>query len=44
MWASLSKSCKDLLLNMMTVDVKKRFSAEDALGHGWFSETEEDFK
>ena len=35
-WDNISKKAKDLISNLLEVDVNKRFSAEQALNHPWF--------
>ena len=35
-WDKVSKEAKELITNMLNVDVSKRFTAEQALNHSWF--------
>jgi calcium-dependent protein kinase len=35
-WNEVSEEAKDLVRNLLCMDVKKRFSAEQALNHVWF--------
>ena len=35
-FASVSDECKSLIKGLLTVDVEKRLTCQQALGHGWF--------
>lgn len=35
-WDDISKEAKDLISKLLTVDVKKRYTADQALKHPWF--------
>ncbi|KAA8494673.1 Serine/threonine-protein kinase H1 [Porphyridium purpureum] len=36
-WDEITPECKDLMANLMNLDVEARYRAEDALAHPWFS-------
>jgi len=36
-WGHISKEAKDLIMNLLVRDADRRFTADQALGHAWFS-------
>jgi calcium-dependent protein kinase len=39
-WNTVSEKAKDLVKKLLTVDVEKRISADEALNHPWIKEEE----
>lgn len=43
-WEDISEDAKDLIRNLLTKDINKRFSAQEALNHRWFKNLKEELR